>query len=93
MSDNRPFTVEFVYLESQGKYYPKRCSLCRHFRETDSGKVTRGMGLPLPDTDKSICARRSPKYGKPYIIQEHGVLPYRELHPNCDLFEWQKGMT
>lgn len=83
-------SIEWVYIESQGAYYPKRCSFCKYFRETYSGKVTRDLRLPLPDTDKSICADRSPKYGKPYILQEHGVLPYQQLHPDCHRFDWQK---
>ncbi len=82
-------TVEYVYIESQGAWYPKKCSFCKHFRETNSGKVTKNMGLPLPDTDKSICVARSPKYGKPYILQEHGVLPYQQVHENCERFAWR----
>ena len=93
MPVNNSFWVEFVYIEAQDKFYPKRCSLCKHFRETFSGKVTEGMGLLLPDTNRSICMARSPKYGKSYILQEHGVLPYRVIHPECTQFEWQKRVT
>lgn len=87
--------VEYVFIESQGTHYPKKCSFCRHFRQVWDGKMT-ANGLPMPNVHKSICEARSEYYGgymqSAYTLEDHGVLPYQQLHPDCNSFEWQKGV-
>jgi len=96
MPTEQAIPVEYVFIESQGTHYPKKCSFCTHFREVWDGKVTKD-GLPMPNVHTPICEARSEFYGgymqSAYVLQEHDVLPYQQLHAGCGSFKWQKRVT
>lgn len=82
---------EWVFIPSQGAYYPKRCSFCRNFRQVWDGKKTKHNGVPMPNANRSTCSAKTPRFGgykSEYILEEHGVLPYQQLANGCRDFAW-----